>query len=239
MSGRQRTAAIDDGGGRVANSNSFLGRAAVGADNHQPGRGYRRDRPDFQLPDPGQNAPSGFGANNLPPGLNLNPATGLISGVPDRRWHHECGDLRDQHGGSGNGSLTLQVQADADGDGMGDSWELTYGLNPRTAADALLDKDGDGQSNLAEWLAGTIPNQTGSRFGIASQQIIGSSFQLSWSSVNGRRYRVLTRPDFTDATWTSLTPTPIVATGTTTAFTHPGALNLGGNARFYRVEIVP
>lgn len=46
---------------------------------------------------------------------------------------------------------------DTDGDGMHNSWESFYGLNPSSAADALLDADSDGYQNLAEYLAGSNP----------------------------------------------------------------------------------
>ena len=41
---------------------------------------------------------------------------------------------------------------DSDGDGMIDSWEVLFGLNPVEPGDANLDKDGDGYSNLDEYL---------------------------------------------------------------------------------------
>ncbi len=44
---------------------------------------------------------------------------------------------------------------DDDNDGLPDTWELAHGLDPFDAADALADLDGDGISNLAEYLAGT------------------------------------------------------------------------------------
>lgn len=47
---------------------------------------------------------------------------------------------------------------DDDADGMHDSWETVHGLDPLSAADAGGDPDGDGQSNIAEYLAGTAPN---------------------------------------------------------------------------------
>jgi hypothetical protein len=48
--------------------------------------------------------------------------------------------------------------SDTDGDGMPNFWEIQYGLNPGSNADATTDLDTDGLNNLAEYLAGTIPN---------------------------------------------------------------------------------
>ena len=45
---------------------------------------------------------------------------------------------------------------DDDRDGMGDAWEREYGLDP-TVDDGALDLDGDGVSNLDEYLLGTDP----------------------------------------------------------------------------------
>ncbi len=50
-----------------------------------------------------------------------------------------------------------KVVLDADGDGMPDEWERRYGLNPNDPADANADKDGDGFTNLEEYLAKTDP----------------------------------------------------------------------------------
>jgi hypothetical protein len=51
---------------------------------------------------------------------------------------------------------------DKDGDGMFDAWETAHGLNPNSAADAALDPDGDGLTNLQEFLAGSDPHNTDS-----------------------------------------------------------------------------
>ena len=52
-------------------------------------------------------------------------------------------------------SFTVIALSDADGDGIPDDWETQYGLDPGSSADRNLDSDGDGQSNYAEYLAGT------------------------------------------------------------------------------------
>ena len=41
---------------------------------------------------------------------------------------------------------------DADHDGMPDAWEITQGLDPADPADAAGDLDGDGYTNVEEWL---------------------------------------------------------------------------------------
>lgn len=42
--------------------------------------------------------------------------------------------------------------ADDDGDGMPDDWERAEGLDPADAADGGADRDGDGYTNLEDWL---------------------------------------------------------------------------------------
>lgn len=55
----------------------------------------------------------------------------------------------------GNGDV---CDPDDDGDQMDDAWETNYGLNPLSPLDAQGDLDGDGVSNLAEFIAGTNPS---------------------------------------------------------------------------------
>ena len=47
------------------------------------------------------------------------------------------------------------VFTDSDNDGIQDNYEIAHGLNPNDPADAAQDKDGDGLSNLQEFLLGT------------------------------------------------------------------------------------
>src|SRR5678816_1521325 len=41
---------------------------------------------------------------------------------------------------------------DADHDGMPDAWETAKGLNPKNPADGVADRDGDGYTNVEEYL---------------------------------------------------------------------------------------
>ena len=59
-------------------------------------------------------------------------------------------------------SASPLAPADSDNDGMPDSWETLHAFNPSNAADAPLDADGDGLSNLREFLAGTHPRDADS-----------------------------------------------------------------------------
>jgi hypothetical protein len=49
--------------------------------------------------------------------------------------------------------------ADSDLDGMPDEWEARYKFNPRDASDANGDKDGDGYTNIEEYINSTDPTQ--------------------------------------------------------------------------------
>jgi len=92
-------------------------------------------------------------------------------------------------------ALSLRVlPRDSDHDGMPDDWEVAHGLNPFDPADAALDSDGDGTSNLQEYLAGTDPfafdglRIVSARFGQSGQfeftvhAAIGKTYAVEWST---------------------------------------------------------
>ena len=128
-------------------------------------------------------------------------------------------------------SNTFNIEPDTDADGMGDTWETAHGLAVGTN-DATADKDGDGQSNRAEWLSGTLPADPASTFKVTTTTNAGGNITLTWPAVSGRRYHVSTTTAL-GGTWTPLTTTPL----TVGTYLHTGGGS--GPARFYRIEIVP
>jgi hypothetical protein len=46
--------------------------------------------------------------------------------------------------------------ADGDGDGMPDAWETAKGFDPKDGSDGARDRDGDGFTNLEDWLNGLV-----------------------------------------------------------------------------------
>ncbi len=54
-------------------------------------------------------------------------------------------------------ALEISGAADSDSDSMSDAFEILYNLNPNNNADAAIDSDGDGLTNLQEYQAGTSP----------------------------------------------------------------------------------
>src|SRR5205814_639541 len=88
---------------------------------------------------------------------------------------------------SATASLTLV--ADADGDGLPDSWESgRAGFSPTNPADAARDDDGDGMSNLAEFIAGTdyLDRTSYLKLEIA----VAGQASLRFNAVSNRTYTV-------------------------------------------------
>ena len=70
-------------------------------------------------------------------------------------------DSQDQVGGWDKYSnLHRPKDWDTDRDGIPDAWEIMHGLNPRDAADRNNDADGDGYTNLEEYINSLVPDMT-------------------------------------------------------------------------------
>jgi len=81
----------------------------------------------------------------------------------------------------------IPAGSDADGDGLPDAWETqNFGA---TGASASADVDGDGTTNLMEYLADTDPRSGTSVFRPTSR-VESGKFILTVPTVSGRNYRV-------------------------------------------------
>lgn len=131
------------------------------------------------------------------------------------------------------GEFSQGNAGDRDGDGMPDSWEEQYSLDPGSANDAALDADGDGLTNLGEFQAGTSPRSRTSALRLQAVDE-GNGLRLSFDGVAGKRYRVEKSGSLLPQDWSNLQEVTASVSG-------PVTVNdpVPGNARFYRVQLVP
>lgn len=128
--------------------------------------------------------------------------------------------------GAANGT----TNADTDDDGMDDSWELAYF---RTLAhDGNGDFDGDGMTDLHEYLAGTDPGDPASALTFVSITA-GDSVTLGINLSAGHTYTVQYRDSLGSGTWQTLTNLPPAAVSGPVFVTD--ATTGGNSTRFYRM----
>ena len=121
-------------------------------------------------------------------------------------------------------------QADFDGDGVGDlcdpdrdgdllpnDWEILYGFDPDSPDISLwetyLDPDGDGFTNLEEYIAGTNPTNALSYPRVSAIQGDEGAV-ISWNAITGRLYDIHSSTNLLLETW-SVFMSGIPATGVT------------------------
>jgi len=127
---------------------------------------------------------------------------------------------------------------DTDNDGLTDEWELRY-FGSTAVTSGSRDSDGDGQTDLQEFHAGTDPTNPLSQLRIRSVTLNGPDVLIRWQSTGGRSNIVQSALSPEDE-FTDLSP-PIVIPGSGDAFAeylHSGAA-ANSPARFYRVRTVP
>lgn len=120
------------------------------------------------------------------------------------------------------------------GDGLPDDWQFQHFGDGNDAAKPDADPDGDGQDNLGEYFAGTLPTDTNSLLTLHATGITGGLLHLNLSRAQpGTLYLLETSTDLLN--WqpgqTYTTPIP--------AEPFPFNVNAGVPRRFYRVRVQP
>lgn len=133
-------------------------------------------------------------------------------------------------------TILKQGAADSDGDGIPDAYEITHGLDRHSAADATLDADGDGFTNLEEWVLGLLAS-TPDRYAWTVART-APNITVTCSTQPGRTYRVWSSSDL--QTWSPASPS---APGDGQNFVWiddgsvTGGLPPGAGKRYYRVRV--
>lgn len=154
----------------------------------------------------------------------------------DIGWFHD-GDFTHVKVTHGGGAATVSLGGSSDDDGITDSWKEIWGVT-----NALADDDGDGTTNLQEYLAGTNPTDPSSLFRVSSTtyQTVGGNptFVVSWPSQPGIPYGIRWKQHLTEPSWHSVLPT-FHGTGGTFQWTDDGSQTapLTSPERFYQVVV--
>jgi hypothetical protein len=127
---------------------------------------------------------------------------------------------------------------DSDGDGIPDSWMVLHFGHPTGQAfdqsRAQDDPDGDGMSNLKEYLSGTDPLDPNSCLRLQAQRgSAGSGPQLQFTAVAGLAYSMQFSTNLAAGSWLKLTDVPADPTTHQVNLNDPGTANV--HYRFYRV----
>ena len=151
----------------------------------------------------------------------------------------------DNCGGLDTNHVELSVQPLLDpaksqvGDGIPNSWKLQYGFSPFDPTVAAGDPDGDGLSNLQEFLDGTNPRDSASPFHVMGITLHGQDVLITWQSVGGMTNAVESTPN-PGGGWSNISGN-IVITGiglATTNYLDAGAAT-NTSANYYRVRLEP
>ena len=133
------------------------------------------------------------------------------------------------------GAVYRIVWKDTDGDELPDDWEQQY-FGSTTGAAASADPDGDGFTNLQEFLAGTDPTNAMSALRITFIATSSTNIVIRFASVTNKLYSIERTDILTTNVWTTVTNN-VAGTGGVVQYMDVGAA--GVSNRFYRVRLLP
>jgi len=121
---------------------------------------------------------------------------------------------------------------DSDQDQLPDDWELAnFGSLNETGSG---DFDGDGQTNLEEFIAGTDPADKNSSLRIIEATVTGGAAKLLIQTVAGRTYQLQSKATLGDPSWSDKGTR--TATGTTIEWQDLDPIQ---TSKFFRIVLVP
>lgn len=126
-------------------------------------------------------------------------------------------------------------RTDTDLDGMPDAYEVAQRFNRSSAADAAADSDGDGMSNVHEYLAGTDPLDILDVLKAMAPTEAAGGVTIRFPTVVGKTYVVEWILNLNDTSWQTLAT--VSGTGGELDVTDTGAQ--ANQWRFYRIRLVP
>jgi hypothetical protein len=122
------------------------------------------------------------------------------------------------------------ASGDQNRNGIDDAWEVAH--FGQANVDPQADADGDGATNLQEYLAGTDPRDAQSALRLSMHASSGAT--LEWFGVAGKRYQVQFRASLSEGAWQNL-GNPVTGQGRIVQLPANGGEAAAG---FYRVVLV-
>jgi hypothetical protein len=178
--------------------------------------------------------------------IDVRNGTFVVSGgtlVADKLFMtNACGTFIHNGGNVSIGTMVLDPNLSATGDGLPNWWKEQYGLDPLSTNGVNGvngDPDGDGMSNLEEFLAGTNPTNSASSLHVTSVVRTGNDVRVTWATAGGHTNVVQAAPDLSGSYSNISLNVVITGSGdTSTNYLDTGGAT-NGPTRFYRVRLVP
>ena len=135
------------------------------------------------------------------------------------------------------GSYTIQVSEqpiiDSDSDGMADVWETFFFTNLTPVA--LGDEDGDGMSNVDEYVNGYNPKDPTSLFMVTGANLLSHPYTITWVSAPFRWYEIQTIESMSDTNWQTVATIP----GYSPSSVYSDSEGLLLSQCYWRIRILP